>query len=121
MAQQQYAIIATNTLAITEYNHRLVEISILRITADGVLDRFTTLVNPGRPIPTALTELTGIHRAAVRFKPVFCEIAEQILEMLDGAILVAHGDDFAYRVLRSEFKTIGYKFSCQKCAFPNSL
>lgn len=114
MAQPHYAIISTNTVAITEYSHRLVEISILRTTTDGELDRFTTLVNPGRPIPVALTALTGIDRGTVRFEPVFCEIAEQILEILDGAILVAHGDDFAYRVLRSEFKTIGYKFSCQK-------
>lgn len=57
------------------------------------------------------TKCTGIDRATVRFAPVFCEIAEEILEFLDGATVLTLEDDSAYRVLRNEFRNIGYKFS----------
>ena len=110
MTQQHYAIVATTTLPITQNTHRLLEIYIIRRTGDRVVGTFTSLVNPRRIIPEGLTEEIKITQAAVRFEPVFCEIAEPILDLLDGAIIVSNRADFDYRVLRSEFKTIGYTF-----------
>lgn len=111
MVQQHYAIMATNTISFTEYTHRLLEICIIRRTADRVVDTFRSLLNPRCILPEDLSEVNGINQDAVRFEPVFCEVAEEILDILDGAILVSHNANFNYRVLRDEFKTIGYKFT----------
>ena len=109
MSQQSYAIVAVNTVAVTEHFHRLIEISVIRITNQMEVERFTSLLNPQMHIGTELTEVTGLDDDMVRFEPVFREIAEEILRLLEGAVLVSFSD-LAYRVLRSEFKKIGYKF-----------
>ena len=109
MSDQSYAIVAVNTVAVTEYFHRLIEICIVRITNEMEVERFTSLLNPQTQISSELTEVTGLDNDIVQFEPVFREIAEEILRILEGATLVSFSD-LAYRVLRSEFKKIGYKF-----------
>ncbi|MGJ8738704.1 exonuclease domain-containing protein [Zobellia laminariae] len=109
MSHHSYAIVAVNTVAVTEYFHRLIEICIVRITNEMEVERFTSLLNPQTQISSELTEVTGLDKDIVQFEPVFREIAEEILRILEGATLVSFSD-LAYRVLRSEFKKIGYKF-----------
>lgn len=60
-------------------------------TARVVLD---TLVNPQRPIPRAVTRVTRITADDVRDKPVFDEIADDVLAHLAGRVFVAHNVRF---------------------------
>ncbi|MGS0523826.1 3'-5' exonuclease [Zobellia nedashkovskayae] len=88
MSHQSYAIVAVNTLAVTEYFHRLIEICIVRITNKMEVERFTSLLNPQTQISSELTEVTGLDNDIVQFEPVFREIAEEILRLLEGAVLI---------------------------------
>ena len=47
----------------------------------------------------------------LRNAPKFYEIAKRIIEITEDAILVAHNAKFDYRILRTEFKRLGYDFS----------
>lgn len=111
MDQQHYAIVATHTLPISKYTHRLLEIYIVRRTTDKVFGTFKSRINPRCIIPDKVSKDTKIDQADVRFEPVFCEVAEAISDILDGAVLVSQRADFDLKVLRSEFRTIGYKFT----------
>lgn len=53
-------------------------------------DRFYTLVNPERPIPPAIVELTGIAEADVKDAPSVMEGLRQFFEFVDKRMLVAH-------------------------------
>ncbi len=47
----------------------------------------------------------------LRNAPKFYEVAKRIVEITEGSILVAHNAKFDYRILRTEFKRLGFDFS----------
>lgn len=56
------------------------------------------------------TQLTGITDDDLRVAPVFEEIAEELHQILDGAVFVAHNVNFDYSFLKQEFARIGRDF-----------
>ena len=47
----------------------------------------------------------------LRSAPKFFEVAKRIIEMTNDSVLVAHNADFDYRILRTEFRRLGYDFN----------
>ena len=68
------------------------------------------MVNPERAIQPFVVNLTGISDKMVKKAPKFHEVAKRIVEITDGCVLVAHNTSFDYRILRTEFKRLGYEF-----------
>lgn len=46
----------------------------------------------------------------LRNAPKFYEVAKRIVEITEDCILVAHNADFDYRILKTEFKRLGFSF-----------
>jgi DNA polymerase-3 subunit epsilon len=46
----------------------------------------------------------------LRNAPKFYEIAKRVVELTEDCILVAHNADFDYRILKTEFKRLGFPF-----------
>ena len=57
-----------------------------------------------------MVKLTGINNAMLRSAPKFHEVAKRIIEITEGCIVVAHNSSFDYRILRTEFDRLGYKY-----------
>ena len=94
-----------------QYNEEgIMEIAIYRFDGQEITDRFMSLVNPEREIQPFVAKLTGIHTKMLRTAPKFHEVAKRIIEITEGAILVAHNAQFDYRILRTEFRRLGYDF-----------
>jgi DNA polymerase-3 subunit epsilon len=47
----------------------------------------------------------------LRNAPKFYEVAKRIVEITEDCILVAHNAKFDYRILRTEFKRLGFDYS----------
>ncbi len=47
----------------------------------------------------------------LRSAPKFFEVAKRIIEMTNDCVLVAHNADFDYRILRTEFRRLGFDFN----------
>jgi DNA polymerase-3 subunit epsilon len=75
------------------------------------VDQFISLVNPEIPIQPFVVKLTGINNAMLRSAPKFFEVAKRIIEMTNDCVLVAHNADFDYRILRTEFRRLGFDFN----------
>ena len=69
------------------------------------------MVNPEREIQPFVVNLTGINNNMLRNAPKFYEIAKRIVEITQDCIIVAHNAQFDYRILRTEFKRLGFDFS----------
>jgi DNA polymerase-3 subunit epsilon len=78
-----------------------------------VVDQFASLVNPERPIQPFVVNLTGINSEMLRNAPKFYEIAKRVIEMTEGAVLVAHNANFDNRILTTEFDRLGYNFDME--------
>ena len=63
-------------------------------------------MNPGISIPPFIQSLTGIHNAMVADAPRFSEAVPRLLELLDGAVLVAHNVRFDHGFLKNEFERL---------------
>ncbi len=85
--------------------HRVTEVALLAVAHDGrVLEEFTTLVNPERPIPSFISSLTNISWDMVRDAPCFREIAHNVERMLEGRVFVAHNASFDWRFISWELE-----------------
>lgn len=108
-----YAILDIETTGGQFNEEGITEIAIYRYDGHEVTDQFISLVNPEKPIQPFVVKLTGINNAMLRSAPKFYEVAKRIIEITDGCIIVAHNSQFDYRVLRTEFRNLGYDFEKQ--------
>ncbi len=105
-----YAILDIETTG-GKYNEEgITEIAIYKFDGHEVVDQVISLVNPERPIQPFVVGLTGINNDMLRNAPKFYEIAKRILEITQDCILVAHNAKFDYRILRTEFRRLGYEY-----------
>jgi DNA polymerase-3 subunit epsilon len=81
---------------------RITEVAIVRVVGGAIRDRWSHLVNPGRPIPTAITALTGISDAMVAGQPAFPEIAAEVTSRLGAHVFAAHNAAFDWRFVSEE-------------------
>ena len=86
--QLTYTVLDLETTGLQPQGNGITEICCLRVANGAVIDRFATLINPGRPIPPFIQAMTGITDAMVRDVPVF-RIAPALLEFLGDSVLVA--------------------------------
>ena len=85
---------------------RIVEIAIARVDDRGaILDEYTTLVDPGRDVGPVFVH--GISNIDVREAPTFADIAGEILDRLDSAVVVLHDAALVERFLDAEFSRAG--------------
>ncbi|MGB5378604.1 exonuclease domain-containing protein [Muriicola sp.] len=105
-----YAILDIETTG-GKYNEEgITEIAIHKFDGQQVLDQFITLVNPEREIQPFVVNLTGINSKMLQTAPKFHEVAKRIVEITENTVLVAHNAQFDYRILRTEFRRLGYNF-----------
>ncbi|WP_040280140.1 exonuclease domain-containing protein [Psychroserpens damuponensis] len=105
-----YAILDIETTG-GKYNEEgITEIAIYRFDGHQVVDTFISLVNPEREIQPFVVNLTGINSNMLKSAPKFYEVAKRIVEITEDCIIVAHNSQFDYRILRTEFKRLGFTF-----------
>lgn len=106
-----YAILDIETTG-GKYNEEgITEIAIYRYDGHRITDRFISLVNPEKDIQPFVVNLTGINNNMLRSAPKFYEVAKRIVEITENCIIVAHNSQFDYRILRTEFRRLGFDFN----------
>tara|TARA_R110002074_G_scaffold401786_2_gene601556 strand:+ start:546 stop:1940 length:1395 start_codon:yes stop_codon:yes gene_type:complete len=105
-----YAILDIETTG-GKYNEEgITEIAIYQFDGHKVTDQFISLVNPEREIQPFVVNLTGINSNMLKNAPKFYEVAKRIVEITEDCIIVAHNSSFDYRILKTEFKRLGFPF-----------
>lgn len=105
-----FAIIDVETTGGKFNEEGITEVAIHRYDGIDIVDSFISLVNPEKDIQPFVVNLTGINNKMLRNAPKFFEIAKRIIEITDNCILVAHNSSFDYRVIKNEFKRLGYPY-----------
>jgi DNA polymerase-3 subunit epsilon len=98
----------TGATAATDF---ITEVGLIEVSEAGVT-RWSSLVNPGVPIPPFIQKLTGITDDMVAEAPPFDAIAHALAERLRGALFIAHNARFDYGFLRTAFKRLDLPFRC---------
>ncbi len=90
---------------------RITEIALIVITDGIITERWEQLINPGISIPPWISKLTGISNSMLAGKPSFETIADELIDKLEGKVLVAHNARFDYGFLKNEFKRVGIEYT----------
>jgi DNA polymerase-3 subunit epsilon len=108
-----YAILDIETTGGAYNEEGITEIAIYKYDGHEIVDQFISLVNPEIPIQPFVVNLTGINNAMLKSAPKFYEVAKRIIEITEGCVIVAHNTVFDYRILRTEFRRLGYTFEAK--------
>lgn len=102
-----YVVLDLETTGGSGVNDRITEIAAVRVEHGRVTERWSSLVNPETTIPSFIEHLTGINDAMLENAPRFKDISDKLLEILKGAVLVAHNAGFDHGFLRGEYARVG--------------
>lgn len=85
-----YVIFDLETTGTSCQSDEVVEISAVKVVSGEIVDEFSTLVNPGMPIPYYASEVNGITDDMVADSPTFEGVLRNFLEFVGDAVLVGH-------------------------------
>lgn len=107
---QPLAIVDLETTGGDPRADRVTEVGVVLIDG-GVRREWSSLVNPGVPIPLSIQRFTGITDDMVAGAPRFADLAEELAALLHGRLFIAHNARFDHGFLRNEFARVGLDFS----------
>jgi DNA polymerase-3 subunit epsilon len=103
LSSLSYAVVDTETTGgRAYYGDRITEIAAVVVRDGKIVEMFETLVNPERPIPYFVSQLTNITWAMVKDAPTFDRIAPDVMRILEGNVFVAHNAMFDWRFVAAE-------------------
>lgn len=88
---------------------KIIQIAAVVIEDGKITEQFSSLINPQQNIPTFIEELTGLTDSMVVDAPLFSEIAEKVMDILEDGYFVAHNVLFDLSFLQDELIEAGYK------------
>ncbi|OGU72538.1 MAG: hypothetical protein A2V93_10510 [Ignavibacteria bacterium RBG_16_34_14] len=103
----EFSVVDVETTGLTPRYNGVIEIGIVKVKGFKIVDRYSTLINPGRPIPYYITQFTGISDDDIFNAPFFEDVAEEISEFISGSVITAHNLSFDRSFLNKEFLMIG--------------
>ena len=110
-------ILDTETTGLeVEKGHRIIEIGCVElVNRRRTGNTFHRYLNPERPIDEAATEVHGLTTEMLADKPLFADIAEELLEFIGGAELVIHNAEFDAGFLDQELKLASLGSRVKEC------
>lgn len=89
------------------HGHRICEIAWVRVCDTREEHRFSTLINPHRPVEAQAFAVNGISHDMLCDAPSFDSIVATLRQSLDGSVVVAHNAPFDMGFLSSELSFLG--------------
>ena len=89
-----YVVFDLETTGFSSIKDKIIEIGAVKVEDGRITERFSTFVNPNRPIPFEITQLTGISDQMVLKAPDIETALPKFLEFVGDSVLVAHNAGF---------------------------
>ncbi len=107
----RFAFVDVETTGSQVTSDRIIEIGILVVENGQEVTRLRSFLNPEKAtIPPFIQRLTGISHQDLEGAPTFFSMREQLQDLLENAIFVAHNARFDYGFLKAEFERVGIHF-----------
>ncbi len=94
ISDTRFVVLDTETTGLDPACDKVVDISLVEVSRNGIRPLFDTLVNPQRDIPPTASAVHHITQKHIEGKPTFEEIWPTILHHLEGTVIVAHNAQF---------------------------
>lgn len=108
----EYVVIDTETTGLDPSRDFLIEIAAIKVHNSEIIDTFSSLINPGIPVDSYITKLTGITNEELQVAPAAGEVLFEYYNFIGQDIVVGHNVHFDINFLYDAFiEYIGKIFS----------
>lgn len=108
ISDMDYVVFDVETTGLSPVDgDRIIEIAAARVRRGIIVDRYTTFVNPLRPLNVEAQKINKISEDMVRGAPVSAEILPRFVEFAGSACLVAHNAAFDIKFVSFELALAG--------------
>ncbi len=97
----EFVVFDIETTGLSSVTDEIIEIGAVLMRGGEVSETFSEYVDPRRPIPKNITELTGISDETVKGAPPIDEVLPKFFEFCAGRPLVAHNASFDTGFIRA--------------------
>ncbi|MBC6179170.1 ATP-dependent helicase DinG, partial [Listeria welshimeri] len=115
MKQKRYIVVDLETTGNqASREDRIIQFAACFVESGKRLETYATFLNPEKPIPAFIQELTGISPKDVKDAPLFEDVAPIIAGLLEDTIFVAHNVSFDWTFLEREMTRAGISLGKMK-------
>lgn len=104
----EYCVLDLETTGLSFRTEKITEVGIIKIRNGEVIDEFECFVNPERPIPQEVVDVTHITDDMVKDAETIDKVIPKIIDFIGDSVLVAHNADFDIGFLKHNFAEYGY-------------
>ncbi len=104
-----FCVLDLETTGFSFRTEKITEIGIMKVKNGEVIDEFSCFVNPEKPIPQKVVEVTNITDDMVKDAETIDKVIPKFLEFVGDSVLVAHNADFDIGFLKHNCAELGYK------------
>jgi len=108
---QAIVVFDLETTGLRPRKDRVIEIGAVKIQKGEIVEDFQCFVDPGRPLPTKITQLTHIEEKDLAGAPDEFTAARKFADFCGDALLAAHNAKFDTGFLRALYRRHGGEFS----------
>ncbi|WJQ11095.1 3'-5' exonuclease [Geobacillus subterraneus] len=102
-----YVVLDFETTGLSPEKDAIIQIGAIRFRNHHPIEEFVSFVNPRRPIPPKITDITGITNEDVKNAPTIEEILPDFIQFLKDDVLIAHNAPFDMKFLLSNVQRLG--------------
>jgi len=106
-----YCVLDLETTGLSFRTEKITEIGVMKVKGGEVLEEFSCFVNPEKPIPQKVVEVTNITDEMVKDAETIDVVMPKLLDFLGDSVLVAHNADFDIGFLKYNAKVLGYELN----------
>lgn len=99
-----YTVFDLETTGLSSNFDSIIEIGLVRVRNNEIVDRYTSLINPGVVINDYITSITGITNEILEDAPEIMDLKDEIIDFIGNDILVGHNTSFDVAFLQKELE-----------------
>ncbi len=101
---EEFVVFDIETTGLNSHTNEIIEIGAVKIKSGRIVDRYSQLINPERPIPYHITEITSITDEQVANEPKIDKVIGKFVDFVGDAVLVAHNAPFDMGFIKRDIK-----------------
>ena len=105
-----YSVLDIETTGLSKQTEKITEFGIMKVKNGEVIDTFECFVNPEKPIPPKVVEVTNITDDMVKDAETIDKVLPRVLEFVGDSVIVAHNADFDVGFIKYNAEKLGLEF-----------
>ena len=110
LKDETYCILDIETTGISKLTEKITEFGIMKVKNGEVIDTFECFVNPEKPIPEKVVEVTHITDEMVKDADTIEIVLPKVIDFCKGTTIVAHNASFDVGFIRENARRFGLSF-----------